>query len=442
MDHRRIAVIGGGVAGLTSAYRLLQKGFKVKVFESLDKLGGLARTVNIQGKPVEIFYHHFFSTDDNFFRICKELGIDDKACWIKAKMGYLSLGEVFDFGTPKSLLSFNPLSLIDKIRLGLLVLKIKKEKSVEEMDKITAEDWLIKNGGERVYSVLWKPLLIQKFGETYKQVPMAWIWRKVHIRGLSKKNLIGEEILAYLDGSLELLVNKLKEKIVQFGGETALVQRVNKINIKEAKGYTVRTNNLSEQFDIVVSTVAPIILDNLINFPGNFNDTLKQMNQLGVVCLLIVLRRPLTKYYWLNIGDNSFPFGLVVEHTNFCSSEEYNNRHIIYISKYFDTTDDFVSRSGKEEVAAYFLEHLKRINKDFSRDWVEDVYVFRDFFTQPVMRTNYFDIKPNFSTPLDNFYWISQNHIYPDDRGVNYSIKIAEEAIDYLCKDIKKRSHE
>jgi len=50
----RIAVIGGGVAGLVAALECAKVGTHVTVFESSDALGGTARTVELDGLPVDM----------------------------------------------------------------------------------------------------------------------------------------------------------------------------------------------------------------------------------------------------------------------------------------------------------------------------------------------------------------------------------------------------
>ncbi|MCH6556499.1 MAG: FAD-dependent oxidoreductase, partial [Chloroflexi bacterium] len=61
-EPRTVGIIGGGVAGLTAAYRLLQKGHRVHLFEAGPSLGGLVRTFEIpagggsapgRGEPIE-----------------------------------------------------------------------------------------------------------------------------------------------------------------------------------------------------------------------------------------------------------------------------------------------------------------------------------------------------------------------------------------------------
>ena len=208
MFNKKIAVIGGGITGLTLAYRLAQRGFKVKLFESLDKVGGLARTIEIKGNPIEIFYHHFFQSDGYFLKICQELGISSKIKWLKAKMGYLSNEQAFDFGTPISLLRFKPFSLKDKVSFARLIFKIKKEKSLEELDGCSAQDWLIKNAGQKVFDVIWKPLLIQKFGNFYEEIPMAWLWKsEIGVPKSKACSLLRYPIFAFIHFIFELMPN-------------------------------------------------------------------------------------------------------------------------------------------------------------------------------------------------------------------------------------------
>lgn len=50
----RIAVVGGGIAGLTTAYRLQQSGFEVNLYEARGRTGGRIFTAQINGHVVEL----------------------------------------------------------------------------------------------------------------------------------------------------------------------------------------------------------------------------------------------------------------------------------------------------------------------------------------------------------------------------------------------------
>tara|TARA_B100000315_G_C14581209_1_gene590547 strand:+ start:2027 stop:3373 length:1347 start_codon:yes stop_codon:yes gene_type:complete len=430
--NKKVAVIGGGFAGLIVAYRLAKKGLKVKIFESTGKLGGLAKTIEIGGKPIEMAYHHYFPSDEYFIDLCNELGVNDNLLFLDASMGYLINGMIFNFGTPKSLLSFKPLSTFGKFKFGLSLLKIMKLRSFEEVDKYTAEEWLIKNVGESVYKTVWKPLLTQKFSEKHRDISMAWLASKIQVRSNSIKNMFNNNKLYYLNGSLDVIVDKIEQELILLNVEIALNQKVKELSCVNNSKYIVNTGILSEKYDVIFSTISPKILDKLISFPNDFNNTLKRLNQLGVICAMVIMNHKLCDYYWLNIGDNSFPFGLLVEHTNFCDPRDYSGKHIIYLSKYIDVTEKEYSKFTDREIEKHFLSYLNKINNAFSMDWVEDVHVFRNAFAQPLIFKNYLKENLTYFTTYPNFYWLSLNHVFPQDRGINYAIKCAENAVEHF----------
>jgi len=62
MPHKTALIIGGGPAGLTAAYELLQRtDVRPIVLEASDMLGGISRTVNYRGNRMDIGGHRFFS---------------------------------------------------------------------------------------------------------------------------------------------------------------------------------------------------------------------------------------------------------------------------------------------------------------------------------------------------------------------------------------------
>src|SRR5580693_555281 len=44
-----VAVLGGGVAGLSAAHELIERGFQVSVYEAKDVFGGKARSLSVPG---------------------------------------------------------------------------------------------------------------------------------------------------------------------------------------------------------------------------------------------------------------------------------------------------------------------------------------------------------------------------------------------------------
>ena len=111
---KKVAIIGGGVAGLTLAYKLLQGKYEVTIFEQNKDVGGQLYAFPIEDVNTEIYYHHTFMSDINFIDLCKELHIDDKLQWLDSSMAYYTNKKQFAFGTPFDLLKFSPLPFFDK----------------------------------------------------------------------------------------------------------------------------------------------------------------------------------------------------------------------------------------------------------------------------------------------------------------------------------------
>ena len=87
---KSIAIIGGGLAGISTAYQLSLKGYKdITIFETKDKLSGLVLThKTIDNIEIENFYHHIFATDKFILGMIKKFSLDNKL-FFKKEYGIL-----------------------------------------------------------------------------------------------------------------------------------------------------------------------------------------------------------------------------------------------------------------------------------------------------------------------------------------------------------------
>jgi protoporphyrinogen oxidase len=198
----KVAIVGGGVAGMTAAYRLMQAGHQVELYEAAPALGGLVRTFETKGDPLEAFYHHIFTTDTVIVDLINELGLGSKLTWIDSKVGFFRGGRIWPFVTPKDLLGFKPLPLVDRIRMGLVALYLRRQSNWHGYEEVTAWEWLRKYAGQKVLDVVWGPLLRGKFADQAEEVAMAWLWSKIHLRFASRGDgAKQQEKLGYMLGS-------------------------------------------------------------------------------------------------------------------------------------------------------------------------------------------------------------------------------------------------
>jgi protoporphyrinogen oxidase len=428
-----VAIIGGGFTGLAAALKLLKSGAKVTIFEADSSLGGLAGGFDIGGQMLERFYHHWFNNDRYVIDLVKEIGLEDQVVLRPTRTGMYYAKSFFKLSSPLDLLKFTPLNLLDRIRLGMVVFRARAVKDWMRLEGKTAKEWLIGICGERVYKVVWEPLLVGKFGPYADQVSAVWFWKKIALRGGSRSS-DGREVLAYYRGGFAALADALGEEVRKHGADIRLNTPVTGLVSDQGRVKAVRIATGEEiAVDSVLATPAlPQIADLVENHvPTSFVERLRRVRYLANVCLVLELDRSLSETYWLNVGDPSFPFVGIIEHTNFEPPESYGGKHIVYLSKYLPA-EDRLYRMSKDELLEFSLPHIKRMFPEFERSWIVGHHVWRADYAQPIMERHYSKIMPGMETPLKNLFISTMAQVYPEDRGTNYAIREGRMAADLI----------
>ena len=425
---REIAIVGAGLTGLVAALRLAAAGKRVTVFERYPEPGGLVATFDVGGTPLECFYHHIFTTDADYVSLAHELGLAAEIAWLPSRMGIYSRSRLWDFGTPASLLRFRPLPWPDKVRFALSTLYLSRRGRLADLEGIPARDWLLRHAGRPVYESVWGPLLAQKFAERAGEVSMAWLWNKVHLRGRSRGRGGMGERLGYMRGSFGRLVDVLAERVAAAGVRLEMATPVRAIRPTGAR-LEVSTRNAAAAFDAVLFTAAPAELLRVAgdHLPDDYRRRLGGVDHTNALCSVLELDRSLTPYYWLNIADPSFPFGGVIEHTNFVPPERYGGRHLVYLSKYV-LPDHPLWTAPDGAIWDAMLPALPRVNPAFDESWIQARHVFRAAFAQPIVPCHYSRRIPPFATPLPGLYHACMAQVYPEDRGQSYAVRAGNRA--------------
>lgn len=437
-NDSQITIIGGGFTGLTAAYELLKKGISVTILEAEPEIGGLAAAFDVGGEKLDRFYHHWFTNDLEVMGLIDELGLNHHVEINPTNTGIYYANNFFKLSTPWDLLNFTPLSFTDRIRLGLLALRARRVKDWKHLEGKTAHEWLKELGGENVYKIVWQPLLKGKFGPYAEEVSAVWFWNKLKLRGGSRGKG-GEERLAYFKGGFVALAEALAEKIRTLGGNIELNTPVSSIK-KVDDRWTVETSKGTFFSDHVIATTAlPIIADMIENWaPEKYLEELRRIQYIGNICLVLELEKPLSKTYWMNVNDPSFPFVGVIEHTNFERPETYGGRHIVYLSKYLPHTDALY-KMNSDEFLEFSLPFLQKMFPAFERKWIHAHHLWRARWSQPVVEKHYSRLIPAENTPYDGFHICSMAQVYPEDRGTNYAIREGRRIGSALDVNIQKQ---
>jgi protoporphyrinogen oxidase len=423
---KKLIIAGGGITGLSIAYIASKSDYDITVLEASDNMGGLLNTFEIENTQLEYFYHHFFTHDAEINWLIKDLGIEDKLVFKKTNMGVYRDGEIFDFNTPLDLLHFKPINLIDKLKFGFSSLYLSHLADWQDYENISALSWLEKHAGKTTTEALWKPMLDVKFGPYANQVPLAWLIGRLKQRLSSRKK--GEELLGYLKGGLQTLLDELLKKLKESDVTLKVNSPVNDLKIKNNNLEKVLTPKGNYQGEKVILTFPTTHIKNLFqNRHPKLYRALDSHQYFGAICTILKLKKPLSNIYWLNVAEEEFPFGGVIEHTNFISPKVYNGKNIVYLSRYF-ALDEPIADLNEEEIKKIMTDKLNKIYPNFHSDDIEDIYVFKSNTAAPVIHLNYSETVLPCNLPINNLYLANMMHIYPDERSVNNSIRVASEA--------------
>jgi len=145
--------------GLAAAWQAVRDGHQVDLVEAAPEPGGMAAHFDFDGDSIERFYHFVCKTDYPTFDLLRELGIEDQMRWKTTTMGFYTGGKLHPWGQPIALFSLPGVSLISKIRYGLLAFVSVKRNSWPQLENESAKDWIIRWTGEDGYQRFWKALL-------------------------------------------------------------------------------------------------------------------------------------------------------------------------------------------------------------------------------------------------------------------------------------------
>ena len=434
-------IIGGGAAGLAAAYELSRRGHTADVFETAPILGGQASTFTIGGGQLERGYHHLFRSDRDMVQLIREVGLEEHMGWFESKVGLFHGGRVWPFSSPLDLLRFSPLSFGQRLRVGFWTFLLQNTRNWRKFEDVTARDWIIGHMGDDAYRVIWEPLLRGKFGDSYNQIGMAWLWSKFRLRVASRGKAWQKERLGYPLCSFGDVFDAVARRIHEQGGRVHTGTTVEHVEVSNgrAAGLTFSSAEFfreTRQYDAVIATTPSYIFPSLVDgLPADYVDQLRSARYLSAVLIILALNEPLSDVYWMNIADRTTPFLGIIEHTNMIDPGLYGGHHIVYITNYLSRDDPMYDLSPGELLAEY-LPHLRRINPGFDLGWIVEFHYHKVDGAQPIIGTHYGSEIPDHRTPIRNLYLANTTQIYPEDRGTNYSVRMGRQVARLALDDL------
>lgn len=432
-----IDIVGGGIMGLALGYDLLKRGVGVRIWERAPELGGLMgriRFPELQDVEVDRYYHAILNSDRTLIGLIDELGLTDELHAVTTKMGFYHDGDIFPMSSPLDFMRFPPLSMIDRARLAMTILAARRVKNWRELEQVPVIDWLTRLGGKGTVEHIWKPLLRAKFDTSFDNVPATYIWSRLVRMTDTRDKSTAKEQMCFLTGGYIMLIQALAREITRLGGEIHLGTTIEKVCVADNRVTGLQFADGMVASDGAVLTLQTPIARRLL--PTEAAVTAEHWSgleeYLGIVCMLLVMRRSLIPYYTLNITDASIPFTGVIETTNLIDRKYTDDYHLVYLPKYV-TPGNVFAQMDDETLQQAFMVYLRQMFPDLQDSDIAAVRIGRERYVEPLHPLGQTDAIPPIAADTAGLYLVNNSQIYPQltngEAVIAYAYRAAEEVV-------------
>lgn len=439
----RCAVVGGGVLGMSLALRLARAGHEVTLYEAAGELGGLASPWELGGVVWDRHYHVTLLSDARTRAMYDSIGLAlDDIRWVEARTGYYGTdGTLRSMSDATEFLRLPTLSLLDKLRLGGTILYGARIRSGTRMERIEVGAWLRRWSGRRAYETFWTPLLRAKLGVHHERASAAFIWATIQRLYAARRSGLKREMFGYVRGGYATVCAAFAEALADAGVDVRLATPIAALRRGDGDGILVdRVDGPSERFDrAFVTTSASLAARLCPDLLDGERRRLERVEYVGIVCVSLLLERPLAEYYLTYITDPSAPVTAVVEMTSLVDPSEVGHRALVYLPKY-TSADDPLFAMTDDEVLEQFLPFVSTVYPGFQREGIIAARVSRvpQVFALPTLR--YSEAQPAIGTSIPGLYLAGSANLPFATLNVNDTLSLLDAVLDVADLDSEPRS--
>jgi len=306
-------------------------------------------------------------------------------------------------------------------------------KNWRRLEKISVENWLVKTSGRSTYEKFWKPLLLAKLGESYKRVSAVFIWSYIKRLFSARDSSSQKEQFGYVVGGYKTVFDHLEKLLRSAGNDIRTGVSVEHIEPNPRGGLWVEHNGGREHFDKVIFTGPVNILQRIVS-----NDLIKvagdrgTVEYLGVICMVLITRKPLVPYYVVNIADQRIPFTGIIGMSSLVSLQETAGLNITYLPKYV-LSDDPLLQQTDNELRKLFFKGLGLMFPELKTDEIVAAQINRAIKVQPLQVLNYSTLVPKVSTENDDFFVLNTSQFVNDTLNNNTVVQHVDEFLKNFC---------
>lgn len=368
-----VAIIGGGLAGLTAANFLVREGKKVVVLEKSNRVGGRAITNNKNGVLMNLGAHAL-NIDGKAMKVLTDFGISFSGGNASKSVNTQGIwkNKVYTIPTDfRSVLSSSLLTWKGKIVFSKLMLKLMKS-NFDSIPDISLSDWAEAEISDPMVRHIFYSLCRLS---TYISAPTLLLAKPVLKqvkRGLNTGVL-------YVDGGWETIIQKLK--LLAIEGGTEIIYSKNVIEIEHHEHHQSIRCSDGELYNVPDCIIAAPPKEALKMVNGSDNTTLRTwVNQsipVTASCLDLGVKK-------LPNPENQFAIGLdqSLYFTNQSRSSKLSDDGILVVSlvKYHDPMESINVQENRAQLESVMdLLHPAWRNEVVVKQFLPKITVVHDF---------------------------------------------------------------
>lgn len=441
-DRQHWLIIGGGVLGLSLAEQLLDQGQDVTLYEATEQPGGLARPWRIGSLQWDQFPQLIAPTDLRLQALLKRLGLEEQLRWATVRQGYYARNRFASLDNLWDLVRFPGLGVWDKAKLAWTLCYASLLRDWRSLEFESAEAWLRKMCGDRVFETVWLPQLRAELGPAYRSASAAFVWTTITEQFAPRlRRPATPPRSGYLIGGFQRMLDVWVESLLRRGLKLHCRRQVTRVvhRDREPGGLEVTCAGSSQDaftpskestppiFDAVICTVpASTAAAFCPQLTDREHTKLDSIQYLGAICVSMVLRRPLGSFYCTHITDREAPVSAVIEMTAVVDRQETDGRSLIYMQRHVPSQDASLSQPA-EEITERCITMLQLMYPNFQREDLEATRLARARQVKTVPTLRYSANLPHVVTSVPGLYVLNSAHITGDTLDVNRTIELAED---------------
>jgi protoporphyrinogen oxidase len=255
-----------------------------------------------------------------------------------------------------------------------------------------------------------------------------------------------KESLGFVAGGYHTILERMRERLEAGAGSSMPPAHLHLgIDVQGARRvdgpdglprWEIATDRGPRSVDRLVFTTPTALTARILGRPLSGGPTGGRVDYVGVVCLILLLRRSLSPYYVINIADAEVPFTGVIEMSNLITTAETAGRHLVYVPKYAPPGDPLYDLPA-EAVLERFLPGLRKMFGAPTAADIEAFTVHRAPYVQPLQVRHYSEQIPPMDGDEAGLYFVNSAQLVNSNLNNNEVIRHARSAAEALDQGVR-----